>query len=586
MMSSPQDNQSQEDSSQDDSLQDISPQNSRKRTRTSRVWQFFIITDDRVKCTVNNCGKTYQKPEQKKGTSTATLAEHLRKKHSISFGLVSKRTEELDEKNLLLNLILKTNCSFSLLDNRVFQTIAKSNIHPYSSTTMKHHLGQRCEETQKNIRGELEKVSICSIITDTCHKDHQYIFGVLVYFLDNFVPHVRPLCFRVLKKHPDSNYIKKKIEDINNEYKLHDKLYTINCDGGSDFNAACNQLNVKKKYCFNHILNLAVQEFLFSDGVTGLFSKLRSICDFFKRTDVCLEDAEETQEEFVDENIHTPKTPPTYSHVRWLSSMDLFAFTLFNVNKINNIFENINIRLRIQEGEKATLKKCTYFLAYLREIHCLFQDKKTSGFCTVMPLMLRIQSFISKELHNVDDNDYTSGLTQFRRKFREKYNFNYNTLCNHLAPMFDPRNRNLKYLNNLKSLGYDQKDVTEKQEFLREKLRIKFETNSSTQETEQHQEETSNPFLYDDDEDLESFSEIDEYLSLANTRVNAFDWWRENCQRYPILSKLAKRYLTIPATSSFIESTWSVAKPIVDQKNNISDELLERLLFLKQYELK
>lgn len=44
------------------------------------------------------------------------------------------------------------------------------------------------------------------------------------------------------------------------------------------------------------------------------------------------------------------------------------------------------------------------------------------------------------------------------------------------------------------------------------------------------------------------------------------DWWVENQSRYPLLSQLARRYLSIPATSVPCERVFSTAGYVVSEK--------------------
>lgn len=49
---------------------------------------------------------------------------------------------------------------------------------------------------------------------------------------------------------------------------------------------------------------------------------------------------------------------------------------------------------------------------------------------------------------------------------------------------------------------------------------------------------------------------------------NPLDWWRENEMKYPLLSSIAKRYLSIPATSAPIERLFSQMGLIITKKRS------------------
>ena len=62
--------------------------------------------------------------------------------------------------------------------------------------------------------------------------------------------------------------------------------------------------------------------------------------------------------------------------------------------------------------------------------------------------------------------------------------------------------------------------------------------------------------------------EISRCNGEATTELNPLCWWKENLHRYPILSKLARKYLCIPATSVPTERAFSSASNIVNAKRS------------------
>ena len=58
-------------------------------------------------------------------------------------------------------------------------------------------------------------------------------------------------------------------------------------------------------------------------------------------------------------------------------------------------------------------------------------------------------------------------------------------------------------------------------------------------------------------------------------------WWRANANRFPRLAVLARRYLSIPATSTPSERVFSVAGIVVDKRRcALSAEMINALVFL------
>ena len=63
---------------------------------------------------------------------------------------------------------------------------------------------------------------------------------------------------------------------------------------------------------------------------------------------------------------------------------------------------------------------------------------------------------------------------------------------------------------------------------------------------------------------------------------SGFQWWSENSQRFPGLTKIAQKYLCAPPTSVPSERLFSGAGNIYDDKRNrLAPENAETLLFIK-----
>jgi hypothetical protein len=63
--------------------------------------------------------------------------------------------------------------------------------------------------------------------------------------------------------------------------------------------------------------------------------------------------------------------------------------------------------------------------------------------------------------------------------------------------------------------------------------------------------------------DPEDRAELRAYWKEPPTDLKPLEWWRLNAFRYPVLSRVARRYLCIPATAAPVERVWSHAGRIV-----------------------
>ena len=63
---------------------------------------------------------------------------------------------------------------------------------------------------------------------------------------------------------------------------------------------------------------------------------------------------------------------------------------------------------------------------------------------------------------------------------------------------------------------------------------------------------------------------------------NPMDFWKVNSARFPVLSKLASKYLKIPATSAPVEKLFSVAeKTFRPERCRLSNANFEKLMTIK-----
>src|SRR6266540_4949001 len=80
-------------------------------------------------------------------------------------------------------------------------------------------------------------------------------------------------------------------------------------------------------------------------------------------------------------------------------------------------------------------------------------------------------------------------------------------------------------------------------------------------------------------------SELDEYLAIPQIPFNSdsFSWWRINKGKFPIISELARAYLSVSATSTLSERLFSDCENLMGPKRTrISPEFFKKLIFLKR----
>lgn len=80
--------------------------------------------------------------------------------------------------------------------------------------------------------------------------------------------------------------------------------------------------------------------------------------------------------------------------------------------------------------------------------------------------------------------------------------------------------------------------------------------------------------------------EIDKYFeeSLADRKTKPLEYWKSRYRDFPVLSRLARIYLAIPATSGPSESIFSIGGDIITKKRNrLSPEMFRWIMLLKSW---
>ena len=82
-----------------------------------------------------------------------------------------------------------------------------------------------------------------------------------------------------------------------------------------------------------------------------------------------------------------------------------------------------------------------------------------------------------------------------------------------------------------------------------------------------------------------ALDEIGEYLQLYEIPLqsNSLTWWNEKKDKFPILSNLAQKYLTVSVTSTVSKYLFSDTENLLtNKKRYIKLKLFKKIMFLKR----
>ena len=69
---------------------------------------------------------------------------------------------------------------------------------------------------------------------------------------------------------------------------------------------------------------------------------------------------------------------------------------------------------------------------------------------------------------------------------------------------------------------------------------------------------------------------------VLDRELDASEWWKQNCSKYSLMSRLMKKYFCIPATSVEAERTFSALGNLLSKRRlSMTGENVDKQLFLR-----
>jgi hypothetical protein len=207
------------------------------------------------------------------------------------------------------------------------------------------------------------------------------------------------------------------------------------------------------------------------------------------------------------------------------------------------------------------------------------------------------QAECEEELQNTSEKRLNLNEPLKTKKMLEKVKLNlYNAMELYwhqegkelVSALLDPRTKSLAFIDN-EEVCNEAKEIL-KNEYDNFKANSSLTTihqtpiNFQTAQTAQFNE-PSIFSIFEEQNSSQDNNEITVYLSLPELNIysDPFVWWRDHKERFPILSKLARIYLPVPATSTPSERLFSSAGNLLTAKRTrLNPELFNRLMFLKK----
>jgi hypothetical protein len=237
------------------------------------------------------------------------------------------------------------------------------------------------------------------------------------------------------------------------------------------------------------------------------------------------------------------------------------------------------MEIKVEETKK--MKELVKVLDVMEEGITLIGGEKYATGSAVLPFVKKFNKVLE-----VDENEplYMSKFkTDLKEDIKERCEKNLNRKVLAKASYFDKRFSNLKFLKNEER----EEAIAEIKEELKQ---IEAETKEKQKESEEKQIEPKKKKrflgagLSDSDEEAEGFEEeVKKYdaETRLKTEGDPFEWWRQRKSAYPLMSKLARKYLPVQGTLTPAQRVMSrLGAILTKRRQRMSSDLFSEIMFL------
>ena len=567
--------------------------------------------------------------------NTTNLRYHLELSHRAEFRVLQKSDKEKEKKEAngtskqqsmtdmlqkstpiatsspRWNALTQSICYFIAKDMQPIDTINDKGFRkmimqfeprytpPDRKTIATKYLPQMFEAEKGRIKNLLGTVQHYACTTDlwTSRALHAYMSLTVHYLASDFSLQSHLLETR---EFPDSHIavnIVQELEEILQHWSLSmDGLTAITTDNGSNIVLAADLVGCTRVPCFSHCLNLAVEKACKIPAISKALARCRRLVTHFNHSSKAVYVLKQKQEDLHHPNKNLIQDVST----RWNSSYYMVSRVIEQQQPLcAALLELKRTDLMPSDEEFSSMEVYIDVMKPLVSITEAIGAQKWVTISTIRPLLHKLL-----QLHLVETSTDSRLVKKIKTEMLADLQVRYTgelLLLLSKAAFLDPRLKSLAFL----SSSEKEKVTTAVQDeaiHLADLGPVESTVGDSGESSQppaakkakgEHQlfeilDDIINP-KSTEDEGLtitgyqKACAEMSMYSSEPATTENPLLWWKANSFRYPLLSSLAKKYLSIPATSVPSERAFSTAGHIVNKKRAcLHPSSVNMLVFLSE----
>lgn len=468
-----------------------------------------------------------------------------------------------------------------------------------SHTTIRNYVRKTYLDSKYIMMKVISEQESVALTTDlwTSHATQGYI-TVTSHFINNdWQLHSQVLATRhVCDRHTGEN-ICNEMQNIVDEYHVQ-KVECVTRDNAANMDVAMRMFGTPNLGCAGHTVQLSIHDGLKISELTKSIARFRNLVSHFHRSVLCTEALEKEQKsKFPDKK---PLSLIQDVSTRWNSTYFMLQRMVSLRISVYGVLHNRNI-VKEKDAQMLELSDndwsvAEHLCALLKPLQIATQTMSGEYYPTlgnVYPIINSIVAFHLKEKELKVEEVMPASVKRCRKLIREslqrRFKLGQEETFVLAATALNPSHKKLAMISSEKRdevKSYLKNEVSQ----LMKKVQEGEDENMSSASAKKMKLENENDamkFLLGDYYEMEEMddnsedSEIDSYFSEKRTALSALDWWKVNCHRYPFLSKVARRLLAIPATSTPSERVFSAAgNTVVPNRASLDPGTVDELVFL------
>lgn len=475
--------------------------------------------------------------------------------------------------------------AYSFVENIGFRHLMSIVVPNYQVPSRKIFSNDRIPKlylaTKAKISEELKNIENFGLTTDgwTSSNSHKFIAVTVSYINENWQLICRTLACRDLNISNTGENIRWLIDGILGEFKIDKKqVAAAVSDRGANCVLAVELSGFEHVPCFAHAINTKMEELLTLNFIAPTLTKIKRIYATLSRSNIAKKFLESCQKSLNLPCLKMPSTCPT----RWWSEIDQFKFVIANemaLYKFVNTYPHMDQTCLLTPDDINRVKAILLVMEPMQKYVTTLGSETVATASIVVPLIRKLNVIFDK--FKFADPIASFEVTKFFKsvpKFFEKLYIEEKSLLE-LSSYLDPRFKESRRVDLEAILKKEINDLKAKQS--------EETSNDSVKNVNSKKKKTALEELFGSDDQTmvvdAATHELDLYHSQLKIPItdNPLLWWKHRADVFPYLSRLAKKYLCVPATSVLSERVFSRGgKVITSETYRISDQHAEELIFL------